>query len=404
MTNTDDTFDKNDPHAPADQRLADPRVEATGPSTDPAAEPDSDSAAEQHAQRRKVIWSIVGLVGLLVLLVALSNVPGAVGTVATSMLRSVAQPQTAAVAIAVIGLNIHFGFTGLINMGQAGFMMLGAYGYAITVSHGGPMILGILFGFAAALVFALILGAPTLKLRGDYLAIVTISAAEILRYIGRLAILEDFTGAAQGIPGSKYRDPFLALSPFGTSEWTFPFTRLTYPLTGTNDWWTRVVAWLLVFVCLGITFLLVRSPWGRLLRGIREDEDAIRSLGKNVFAVKMQALIIGGLFGALGGMLYILPASMQADAMGRNLTFFAYTALLLGGAATVFGPVLGSVLFFAFRLGVQGITDAVVPNSMMSTGDTAKFSWVCVGVVLMLLVIFRPQGFMGNKKELRFNV
>ena len=96
-----------------------------------------------------------------------------------------------------------------------------------------------------------------------------------------------------------------------------------------------------------MVFLLVRSPWGRLLRGIREDEDAIRSLGKNVFAIKMQALIIGGLFGALGGMVYVLPAVVQPDSMGRSLTFFCYTALLLGGAATIFGPVLGAVLFFA---------------------------------------------------------
>ena len=115
----------------------------------------------------------------------------------------------------------------------------------------------------------------------------------------------------------------------------------SYQDTGVNGWWVRFVAWLLVAVCLLVVSLLVRSPWGRLLRGIREDEDAIRSLGKNVFAIKMQALIIGGLFGALGGMLYVLPASVQPDSMGRSLTFFCYTALLLGGAATIFGPVAG---------------------------------------------------------------
>ena len=79
-------------------------------------------------------------------------------------------------------------------------------------------------------------------------------------------------------------------------------------------------------VVLGLT----RSPWGRALKGVREDEDAMRSLGKNVFAIKMQALVIGGLFGAIGGMLFVLPATVQPDSMGRNLTFFAYTALLLG--------------------------------------------------------------------------
>ena len=252
--------------------------------------------------------------------------------------------------------------------------------------------------------FALILGVPTLKLRGDYLAIVTISAAEILRYIGRLARLEDFSGAAQGIPGSQYREPFVALSFFGNGVFDLGGWLPTLQATGVNGWWVRFVAWLLVAICCVLVWLLVRSPWGRLLRGIREDEDAIRSLGKNVFAIKMQALIIGGLFGALGGIVYILPSSMQPDAMGRSLTFFCWTALLLGGAATVFGPVIGTVLFFALRIFIQGTSDALVPNSIMNTAQTAQFAWICVGVALMLLVIFRPQGILGDKRELRFNV
>jgi neutral amino acid transport system permease protein len=283
-------------------------------------------------------------------------------------------------------------------------MMLGAYGFAISIKEGLPMPVGILMGFLAAFVFALILGVPTLKLRGDYLAIVTISAAEILRYIGRLARLEDFTGAAQGIPGSQYRDPFTNLSFFGDGTFDAGGWLPELQLTGVNGWWVRFVAWLLVALCCLLVFLLVRSPWGRLLRGIREDEDAIRSLGKNVFAIKMQALVIGGLFGALGGMIYILPASMQPDAMGRSLTFFCWTALLLGGAATVFGPVMGAVLFFALRIFIQGTSTAVVPADYMNLSQAAQFAWICVGVALMLLVIFRPQGILGDKRELRFNV
>ena len=81
------------------------------------------------------------------------------------------------------------------------------------------------------------------------------------------------------------------------------------PRTSVDGWWVRVVAWSLVGLSCVLVFLLVRSPWGRLLRGIREDEDAMRSLGKNVFAIKMQALIIGGMFGALGGMVYVLTGS-----------------------------------------------------------------------------------------------
>lgn len=381
------------------------------------------------------------------------------------MMREVLSPQTAAVAIAVIGLNIHFGFTGLLNMGQSGFMLLGAYGFAISIAHGLPMAVGILFGFGAAFIFALVLGAPTLKLRGDYLAIVTISAAEIIRYVGRSALLVDFTGSAQGIPGSQYTTPFRSLSFFGTGSFTLlpfnfydvadgaPWVRVIgwilvaavittivlalrgtlgvtggvkaallvvlfglglfllfflfpvpYQSTGVSGWWVRFVAWGLALACTFVVLLLVRSPWGRLLRGIREDEDAIRSLGKNVFAIKMQALIIGGLFGALGGMVYVLSSSVQPDSMGRSLTFFCYTALLLGGAATIFGPVLGSVLFFAGRIGIKYTAASYVPDSIMNNQQTEQFSYIVVGVALMLLVIFRPQGILGNERELRFNV
>ncbi len=381
------------------------------------------------------------------------------------MMREALSPQTAAVAIAVIGLNIHFGFTGLLNMGQSGFMLLGAYGFAISISNGLPMIVGILLGFGAAFIFALVLGAPTLKLRGDYLAIVTISAAEIIRYVGRSALLVDFTGSAQGIPGSQYTTGFRNLSFFGNGQFTLlPFNYqdvadgaawvrilgwvvviggvaalvyllrggadlkgaskgfavaglavinlflvfflfpVPYQSTGVSGWWVRFVAWGLALLCTFVVFLMVRSPWGRLLRGIREDEDAIRSLGKNVFAIKMQALIIGGLFGALGGMVYVLSSSVQPDSMGRSLTFFCYTALLLGGAATIFGPVLGSVIFFAGRIGIKYTAAAYVPDSIMNNQQTEQFSYIVVGVALMLIVIFRPQGILGNKRELQFNV
>lgn len=373
-------------------------------------------------------------------------------------------PGTAGVAIAVIGLNIHFGFTGLLNFGQAGFMLLGAYGMAVSITQGLPMALAVLIGLGLAVVFAVILGAPTLKLRGDYLAIVTISAAEIIRYVGRLAQLEDFTGGAQGIPGSRYAGPFRDLSFLGDGSFTLSpfnyrelgggtFVRVlgllvflalvvaivvvirrsllpegiartggitgltvlavlallfvfpqTLSRTGVDGWWIRLVAWTLVLVSALLVMIIVRSPWGRLLKGIREDEMAMRSLGKNVFAVKMQALVIGGLFGALGGMIYVLSSTVQADALGRQITFFAYTALLLGGAATIFGPILGSVIFFGGRILIREATRAYVPDSWMSSNETEAFSFIVVGIALMLLVIFRPQGILGDKRELRFNV
>ena len=89
----------------------------------------------------------------------------------------------------------------------------------------------------------------------------------------------------------------------------------------------------------------------------------MRSLGKNVFAIKMQALVIGGLFGALGGIMYVLPATVQPDSMGRSLTFFCYTALLLGGAATIWGPILGSVIFFAGRVFIIGFSNTYLDGT-----------------------------------------
>ncbi len=389
-----------------------------------------------------------------------------------AMIREAVSPQTAAFAVAVIGLNIHFGYTGLLNIGQSAFMLLGAYGFAVMINEGHSMWLGIIVGLALAFVFALVLGIPTLKLRGDYLAIVTISAAEIVRYVGRSVGYEglfNLTGGAQGIPGSRYRGPFTDLSPFGSGNTTilgFNYTDVAggsalvrlvgwlvviglvwllvrlargrfglegaarglamtgvivltalivfflVPVpnqnTGVRGWWFTLVAWLLVGVSVILLVGLTRSPWGRALRGVREDEDAMRSLGKNVFAIKMQALIIGGLFGAIGGMMYVLPATVQPDAMGRSITFFAYTSLLLGGAATIWGPVLGSLIFFVGRIAIIGIANTYLSSdeylNIMTGQQTAQFAFIVVGVALMLLVIFRPQGILGDKRELRFNV
>src|SRR4051812_18908120 len=389
-----------------------------------------------------------------------------------AMMREAVSPTTAAVALAVIGLNIHFGYTGLLNIGQSAFMLLGAYGFAIMVDQGHSMWLGVLVGLLLAFVFALVLGVPTLKLRGDYLAIVTISAAEIVRYVGRSVGYErlfSLTGGAQGIPGSHYRGPFSDLSFFGDGDtqifsfnyadvaggatwvrlvgwavvigliWTavrigrgkialegvartgslLVLSLLTILLvfflapvrqqnTGVDGWWFTVITWALAAVSLVIVLGLTRSPWGRALKGVREDEDAMRSLGKNVFAIKMQALVIGGLFGAVGGMMYVLPGSVQPDALGRNITFFCYTSLLLGGAATIWGPVLGSLIFFVGRIGIIGIANTYLSSdkyiNIMNGQQTAQFAFILVGVSLMLLVIFRPQGILGDKRELRFNV
>ena len=320
-----------------------------------------------------------------------------------SILQIAIAPTTAAFVLAAIGLNVHFGFTGLMNMGQAGFMLVGAYGFGVSVSYFG---LGfwpaIAIAVGAAIIFAIILGIPTLKLRGDYLAIVTIAAAEVIRMVVKLAVLQDITGGPSGIAGNKYRPVFTELSPLPDGKTTI--LGITYANTGVDDWWTRIVAWGLVALFLVITWLLIRSPWGRVLKGIREDEDAVRSLGKSSYAYKLQAPILGGIMGAFGGIVMALPAAMQPDSMGRPMTFNLWMIVLLGGAATIFGPLLGSILFFVVRLLLTSLAGEFIPSSLLNTQQTEQLAWVLIGLSLILLVVFRPQGVLGNKKELSCNV
>ncbi|HUH53291.1 MAG TPA: branched-chain amino acid ABC transporter permease [Microbacteriaceae bacterium] len=320
----------------------------------------------------------------------------------TTLLQVAISPTTIAFALAAIGLNIHFGYTGLMNMGQAGFMLVGGYGFGISVAQGLGFWPALLISMLATTLFAILLGIPTLKLRGDYLAIVTISAAEIFRMIGKMAMLQNVTGGPTGLPGREFRTAFTGLSPLPDGQTTI--LGLTYLNNGIDDWWTRLAGGFLVILFIFITWLLIRSPWGRVLKGIREDEDAVRSLGKSAYSYKMQALIIGGIMGGFGGIFLSLPGSLHPDAMGRPTTFNLWIIVLLGGAATVFGPVLGALIFFITRILIITAANAFIPDSMLGAQQTEQFAWLLIGLALIFLVVFRPQGILGDKKELSFNV
>ena len=308
-------------------------------------------------------------------------------------------PATMAFALAALGLAMHFGFAGLLNFGIAGFMAIGGYGYAISIlTFGFSWWQAILISLAASVVFALILGIPTLRLRGDYLAIVTIAAAEILRLLFLTNTFVDITGSSDGLSG--YHNSFRDANPF--PEGTYGFGPWTY---SENALWVMVIGIIAVGICLTLLLLLVNSPWGRVIKGIREDEDAVRALGKNVFAYKMQALIIGGLFGAMGGVVYALPSAVNPGVYVTSLTFFVWTALLLGGAATVFGPLLGAVIFWVLQAFLSNVLPQLVSSGILpfiSSIQASTIRFILVGVGLMLLVIYRPQGILGDKKELTF--
>src|SRR5918993_3743053 len=254
----------------------------------------------------------------------------------TSGLQAALGYQAIFFVLLAVGLNVHFGYTGLLNFGQAAFALLGAFGLAVSVRTWGlPWWVGILIGIAASVALALLLGIPTLRLRADYLAIVTIAAAEILRLAFRSETFNDYTGGSGRV--NQFANDFYSVNPLSGD------TDLGIIDFSAGQLWVRIVGWLLVLAAVGFVWLLVRSPWGRVVKSIREDEDAVRSLGKNVVAYKMQSLIVGGVIGAVAGMVYAISAqSVQPDNYGTATTFYAYVALILGGTARTWGPVVGS--------------------------------------------------------------
>ncbi len=323
-------------------------------------------------------------------------------TLIGNSLAQLIAPTTAAYVLAAIGLNLHFGMTGMLNMGQAGFMLLGAYGFAVTQSMGWNLFASLLAALALAAIYAVLLGIPTLKLGPDYLSMVTLASAEIIRIIGRSTSLTNLTGGSAGISPQSFTQQFEAASPLPAGRTTFLLW--TYSNNTANSWWIRIVGWTVVLIAVLLTWRWFNSPWGRVLKGIREDQNAVRSLGKSVTSFKLQSLFIGGAFGALAGILFVLPRSVQPDSLGRQVTFYTWTILLLGGAATILGPVLGSCVLWVLLTFTKELMRQTIPQTLISSNQIEALGWIIVGIALMCLVIFRPQGMLGDRKELAFNV
>lgn len=319
-------------------------------------------------------------------------------------MRALVGIDAAYFALAALGLNVQFGYTGLLNFGQAAFMACGAYGLGMTAHYFGVSFWwGIVFGLIYVIVLGLIVGIPTLRLRADYLAIVTIATAEIVRLVVRSVRFKHFFGGSDGI--NNFSKAFRDLNPFGVGDFygIRPFRFSGYTL------WTLLVAWVLVAVGSIFVWALMRSPWGRVVKAIREDEDAVRSLGKNVYTYKMQSLIIGGVLGMFSGMIFALDrGSIQPDNYSRDVTFYILTALVLGGVAKVMGSIVGPMMFwglFVFSDNfLRDLTDTgplrIAGVTIIQSTQVGAVNYMLVGLGLILLMTLRPQGVFGNRKEM----
>lgn len=319
-----------------------------------------------------------------------------VGSALVDGLREAVGIQAAYYALAAVGLNLQFGYAGLLNFGHIASALVGAYGAAIVVDNGGSLWLGILVGVIAAGLLGLLMGMPTLRLRADYLAIATISVAEILRVVTNSTRVQDLTGGPIGINGVA--DDFYEINPIpdGRYGWgSFTFNQ--------NTLFTMIVGWTLVALACWLIWALTRSPWGRLLKAVREDEEATRALGKSVFGMKLQAFVIGSVIGGLAGILFTFDGGfVNPTFFVAQTTFNWYLVVILGGVATVLGPPVGAIVFWFIVATLNALlTQAIGADGwwFIDSTDTGAVRFVVVGIAIVLLLVFRPQGLLGNKEE-----
>ena len=289
--------------------------------------------------------------------------------------------------IFALGLQVNVGFTGIYNFGQAGFMAIGAYTMAILVTdHGFSFWLSLPIAILVAVLFGLLVGLPSLRLRSDYFAIATIAAAETIRIVAVNA--RDLTGGPNGIFG--FSDDWDSVSEsienfISDLGWT-DVPRLM-PLL--------LVVWAVAVVLMFVLSRVQNTPWGRVLRAIREDEDAARALGKNAFSYKLQSLAISAALAAVAGFFLALNLKFVVpDEFLPILTFTGYSVLVLGGLANYWGVAIGSIIIWTV---LEGLRFLELP---LEEVQIAALRFILLGLTLILLMAFRPQGMFGKREEM----
>jgi branched-chain amino acid transport system permease protein len=288
--------------------------------------------------------------------------------------------------IFTLGLQLNVGFTGLINLGQVGFMSVGAYAMGmLVVDAGWPLALAFPAAILIAIATGVLVGLPTLRLRADYFGIVTIAFSEIVRYVFQNAA---FAGGNQGILG--YDADWRVFQAWASG-------RLAAIGLGEVAQLPLLVAvWASLLLCLAALMALQSSPWGRVLKAIREDEDAAAALGKNVFAFKLQSLGLAAALATVAGFFLAMNVTyLYPSEFDPSFTFFGYAVLILGGFASYGGVVVGAVLLCALT---EGLRFLELP---LSSGQSGSLRFIIVGLILIGLSMFRPQGLFGGKAEMQ---
>ena len=332
-------------------------------------------------QKTKIMWNVGLIVGLLLLLFVLEQI-----LPSSSMLFTVLK-KGAIYALVAVSMNLLNGFTGLFSLGQAGFMLLGAYAYGILTIpvesrasvyqyfNGGivqftiPVPLALIAGGIIAAVFAYLIGLPVLRLKSDYLAIATLGFAEIIRAVFQWDKLGPLTN------GSNLLRNFPA------------FKSVLYPFIVSG-------------ICIAVIVMLINSTYGRAFKAIRDDEIAAEAMGINLAHHKRMAFIISSFFaGISGALLAMYQTTVQANTFKSAMTYEILLIVVIGGIGSISGSCIGSFLFIAcsewwLRFLDNETTIGAFKVPLLRTG----FRMVVFSVVIMIVVLFFRRGIMGDRE------
>jgi branched-chain amino acid transport system permease protein len=289
---------------------------------------------------------------------------------------------------------VQFGFAGLLNFGHVAFMGIGAYTMAIlVVKENVNMWAASACAIALAMLAGVLLGLPTLRLRADYFAIVTIAFSEILRYVA--ANDDALTGGSQGtinLSGISKTAQY-------DGAWRSFLGSVAGGLGVRVDFAMLLLVWAVALTAVTLVWLAMRTPWGRVLKSIREDQDAAAALGKNVFAYKLQALALGAALGAAAGLFYAWQFSFfSPDDFAPLLTFFAWMIVILGGLGRAWAVPVGAIVFGVIFAGTRFFT--FPPFSLLDSTQRAYVRLITIGLILIGLMLFRPEGILGRRDEM----
>ena len=296
-------------------------------------------------------------------------------------------------ALIAVSMNLLNGFTGLFSLGQAGFMLVGAYSYAILTIpmakrtavyqyyDGGivqftiGMIPALIVAGIVAALFAALVGLPVLRLKGDYLAIATLGFAEIIRAFIQWDAIGPLTNGSNLLK-------------------TYPTLKTAMPGN------TLLFTFIVVGICIALILLLINSTYGRAFKAIRDDEIAAEAMGINLFHHKQMAFIISSFFAGIGGaLLAMYQGSLQANGFKSAMTYEILLIVVIGGLGSVSGSILASFLFIACsEWWLRFLDNEMFIGSFQVPFLRSGFRMVVFSIVIMVMVLFFRKGIMGDRE------